>query len=399
MSRIFDTKKPLPPTPAANLKLKPGKRPRILRGHPWVFTNELETVPSPESRGQVLPLLDSRGKSLGYGIVNPDSQICWRRIGREPITLDAAFFEERIGRAVAQRCDDLTCRLVWSEADGLPGLVIDRFREILVVQALTVAMDRHLETIIAVLKVLLQPREILLRNDAPSRKLEGLPLRVATASGQPLEPGWVDVDGIDYWLDLAEAQKTGFYLDQRAQHRRIAGLAKGCRVLDAFCNQGAFALQASKAGAASVEAVDSSAPAIEAGLHNAEHNGLEVTFRQENVFDMLSDLKSERDAYDLIVLDPPSFARNKGAVTGAIRGYKELNLRAMRLLSLGGILATYACSQHVTREVFFDLLREAAHDSGREVTLIEATGQPADHPVLLTFPESEYLKGAILRVD
>jgi len=379
------------------LKLKQSaQRARVRCGHPWVFANEVEGLLPEAANGTGVKLVDHRGRSLGSGIYNGASQIVWRRYAHGAVAWDRAFFEDRIARALARREGEPFCRLVWSESDDLPGLVVDRFDAVLVVQALTLAVDRALDAIIAVLRERLDPREVVVRNDAPARRYEGLDENVRTVSGTSLPPGWFRICGIDYRLDLQQGQKTGFYLDQREEHLRVAGHAAGRRVLDAFCNQGAFALQAARAGASAVVALDSSADCIELARCNAERNGLAVDFRRENVFDFFTANRDER--YDLIVLDPPSFARNKAALEGALRGYKELNLRALRMLNPGGILATYSCSQHVDRVTFIDMLAAAARDAGRDVQLLCQTSQPTDHPVRLNFSESEYLKGALLRV-
>jgi 23S rRNA (cytosine1962-C5)-methyltransferase len=286
--------------------------------------------------------------------------------------------------------------LVWSEADSLPGLVIDRYNDLLTIQALTCGIDRRLPQILDILQRLLKPREIVLRNDAATRKLEGLDQHIRTASGQPLEPCWMEVGGVQVSVDLMGGQKTGMYLDQLDQHARVAQLAKGRRVLDAFCNQGGFGLACAKAGATSVLGLDSSEDAIVAARAAATRNGLNAQFEVANVFDWFTE---HREAtYDLIILDPPPFARSKDSVPGAVRGYKELNLRALRLLSPGGILATYSCSHRVTEEMYLELIEDAASDARREAVVLERTSQPADHPVLLNFPESRYLKGFIIEI-
>jgi len=381
-----------------SIQLRRGKRrPRVLDGHPWVFANEVEgdsLPPAGKADGGAVALKDPKGRFLGAGIYNGDSQIIWRRFSREPCAFDHAFLAGALDAALARRGDERFCRLVWSEADGIPGLVVDRFEEEVVVQALTLAVDQQLDTIAKLLSERLKPAEIVYRNDAPTRALEGLELEVRTRSGAGLPPRVFAIDGIACELDLMHAQKTGFYLDQRVQHRRVAGLAAGRRVLDAFCNQGSFGLQCAKAGAAGVLGIDSLAEAIERARLNAARNELEAAFEEANVFDWFTAHRDER--FGLIVLDPPSFARNRRALAGALRGYKELHLRALNLLAPGGVLASYACSQHVTREAFFETLREAAADAGAAVRLIERTGQPPDHPVLLNFPESEYLKGLIV---
>ena len=381
------------------LRLKKLPFPRVLRGHPWVFASEVQELLPQEANGSTVELFDARNRLLGTGIYNGLSQIVWRRISYTPVPqLDKDFFLSAIGAALTRRPKDMAVgRLVWSEADYLPGLVVDRFESTLVVQTLTLAMDKALAPICEALKELFSPEEIILRNDAPSRRYEGLKPLVQTLSGRPWPARWIEIEGIAYWLDLPGAQKTGFFLDQRFQHLNVARYAKGRRVLDGFCNQGGFALQCAKAGAKASLAIDISADCVSATARNAQYNALNVETVQSNMFDWFT---ANRDRqFDLIILDPPSFARGRQAVQGALRGYKELNLRALRMLSAGGILATYSCSHGVSEDAFFGALADAAADSHRSVRLLERTGQPFDHPVLLNMPESQYLKGLIISVD
>ena len=378
------------------LRIRPGPSARALMGHPWAFLGEIIVTGEQPEAGACVELMDPKGRSLGSGLWNPKSQIAWRRYSRRSVSLDGPLLEELIATALKRRGDRQVGRLVWSEADNLPGLVVDRYHDLLSVQALTFGMDARLDRIIEILQRLLNPREIVVRNDASSRKLEGLEQHIRTASGKALEPSWMEVGGVQYLVDLVAGQKTGMYLDQIDQHVKVATFAKGRRVLDTFCNQGGFALACAKAGAKSVLGIDSSEEAIVAARTAAERNGLSATFEVANVFDWFTE---HREAtFDLIILDPPPFARNKDAVEGALRGYKELNLRAMRLLAPGGILATYSCSHRVSEEMYLDLIEAAASDARREGLVLERTSQPADHPVMLNFPESRYLKGYILEI-
>jgi len=384
-----------------HVRLKPQRFCRALTSHPWAFAGEIETPRAPIAAGEGVELRDATDRPLGSGIWSNSSQIAWRRYSRETRPFDAEFAAGALAAAVARRGDNGRFRrLVWSEADNLPGLVVELFADVLVAQALTAGADRLLPEIVAWLRANLAPREIILRNDAPVRARDGLPLNAATAGGADFPPEWFSIDGIEYHLDLLHGQKTGFYLDQREQHTRIAAFAKGRRVLDCFCNQGGFGLQAARAGAASVLALDSSAECAAAAARNAERNGFAGVFKCEraNVFDWFTRQRDARGTHDLVILDPPPFAKSKGALDGALRGYKEINLRAMKLLAPGGILATYSCSQRVGAREFLEVLEAAAADCRRETRLLEITGQPPDHPVLLNFPESHYLKGAILQV-
>ena len=379
------------------LKLKPGSRARVLKGHPWVFAGEVERLLPDSMNGQGVALIDARGHLLGSGIYNRQSKIIWRRYSRKDQPFDRSFLQLALEASLQRRDLFDYGRLAWSEADHLPGLVVDKMGNAVVVQAMTCAMDQQLPTIIEVLQKKLNPVTIVLRNDAPTRQYEGLPLEIQTIGDPESVRGWHTIDNVDYYLDLSSSHKTGFYLDQREQHRRIAQLAPGRKVLDAFCNQGSFALHCARAGASSVLAIDVSEKCCQQVSQNAEQNQLAVEVQCANMFDWFTEHKNER--FDLIILDPPSFARNKGAVEGALRGYKELNLRALNMLNTGGILATYACSQTISESLFFELLIAAAQDARVEARLIEKTGQPADHPVLLNVPETHYLKGAILAVQ
>lgn len=398
----------------ASLRLKPNANARVLRGHPWVFANEVTELLSAEFDGEVVECRDSRGRLLGAGVYNSRSQIIWRRLSREVVSLDEAYLRKTLQVAIARRGgladpdlrpgESAARRLVWSEADDLPGVVVDQFGDTLVVQTQTLAMEKRLGIVIALLDELVKPAEIIVRNDATIRRLEGLPLEVRTRSGQPWAPRWVRIDGIEYWLDLQDGQKTGFYLDQRRQHAAVAAhVARlvrarpaGGRVLDAFCNQGPFALHAARAGATEVLGIDSAEDSIAQARRNAERNRLRAEFLVANVFDYFGDRREE--TWDLIILDPPPFARSKSALAGAMRGYKEINLRALQRLSPGGVLATYSCSHHVQDAEFRAMLAEAATDAKRRVQVLEFCHQPPDHPVLVTMPESEYLRGYILEV-
>ena len=390
-------------SPATVLKLKPNAKARALAGHPWVFANEVEALLPAERDGEVVECRDRLGRTLGSGIYNSKSQIVWRRFSRERVALDETWLRGALGRAVARRGGPTVGafrRLVWSESDDLPGLVVDQFGDTLVMQVQTLAMDRRTPLVLDLLAALLAPAEIIVRNDGNLRRLEGLPLETHTRSGQPWEPRWVRIDGLEYWLDLQHGQKTGFYLDQREQHAAVAKYCAGKRVLDAFCNQGPFALHAARAGASEVLGLDSAEDAIAAARRNAQRNGVKAAFEVANVFDRFNDTASAGDAlWDVIVLDPPPFAKSKSALAGAFRGYKEINLRALQRLAPGGVLATYSCSHHMGDAELRGVLAEAAADAKRRVQVLEFCHQPADHPVLVTMPESEYLRGYILRAE
>ncbi|HEY9248062.1 MAG TPA: class I SAM-dependent rRNA methyltransferase [Rariglobus sp.] len=395
-------------SPVPSLKLKANAKSRVLSGHPWVFANEVEALLPASNDGQVVECRDRAGRFLGSGIYNSKSQIIWRRLSTQRVTLDEAYLRAALTKAIARRETPGALapkeaphrRLVWSESDDLPGVVVDQFGDTLVLQVQTLAMDQRASLITDLLAELLSPAEIIVRNDAHIRKLEGLPLGVHTHSGKAWEPRWAKIDGFDYWLDLQSGQKTGFYLDQREQHAVLAKYCAGKRVLDAFCNQGPFALHAARAGASEVLGLDSAADAIDQARKNAERNGVNASFAVANVFDWFNDpARHGEPLWEVIVLDPPPFAKSKSALEGALRGYKEINLRAMQSLVSGGVLATYTCSHHMQDAELRGVLAEAATDAKRKVRVAEFCHQPADHPVLVTMPESEYLRGYIVRVE
>jgi 23S rRNA (cytosine1962-C5)-methyltransferase len=387
--------------PVTSLKLKANAKSRVLSGHPWVFANEVEALLSPEHDGKVVECRDRAGRFLGSGIYNSKSQIIWRRLSTQRVELDEAYLRGALTKAIARRdAASRHRRLVWSESDDLPGVVVDQFGDTLVLQVQTLAMDQRTQLITDLLQELVSPAEIIVRNDAHIRKLEGLSLGVHTRSGKACEPRWEKIDGFDYWLDLQSGQKTGFYLDQREQHAVLAKHCAGKRVLDAFCNQGPFALHAARAGASEVLGLDSAADAIEQARKNADRNGVKAAFAVANVFDWFNDpARHGEPLWDVIVLDPPPFAKSKSALEGALRGYKEINLRAMQSLVSGGILATYTCSHHMQDAELRGVLAGAATDAKRKVKIVEFCHQPPDHPVLVTMPESEYLRGYIVRVE
>lgn len=369
-------------------------RARIFHGHDWVYATEIRKSFGNPQPGDVITLKDCRDRPLGSAIYNPQSQIVARRFSRRRQDLDVDFFIRRIRQAIEYRqrigLDLALCRLVWSESDGIPGLVVDRYGDHLVVQTLTLAMDQRRDSIRDALMEAVAPATIVLRNDSPSRKAEGLDPAVGMLHGEPPGTIVVGVNGLRIEVDPADGQKTGLYLDQLQSHAEVAGLARGKRVLDAFTNQGGFALACAKAGAAKVTAVDVSATACQAARRNAELNGLEIEVIEQNVFDFLKHATAD---YDLIILDPPSFTRNKKTLADAMRGYKEIHLRSLKLLEKGGILSTFCCSHHASRELFLANLGEASVDAKKFLRLIAEHRQRADHPILVTIPETGYLKG------
>jgi 23S rRNA (cytosine1962-C5)-methyltransferase len=374
-------------------------RARIFHGHEWVYATEIRKTFGDPQPGDVVTLKDFRDRPLGSAIYNPVSQIVARRFSRRRQDLDLDFFTRRIRQAIDYRerigVDPTLCRLVWSESDGIPGLIIDRYGDHLTVQTLTLAMDMRKELVRDALVALLAPRSIVLRNDSPVRKAEGMETGIEMLHGENPGSFTVRANGLDFEVDLFDGQKTGLYLDQLQSHAEVAALAKGRRVLDCFTNQGGFALACAKAGAARVTAVDVSAAACEAARNNARVNGLEIEVLEHNVFDFLKHAKPD---YDLIILDPPSFTRNKKTLMDAMRGYKEIHLRSLKLLDKGGVLSTFCCSHHASRELFLENLADASVDAKKSLRLVQEHSQRADHPVLITLPETGYLKGLTVEV-
>ncbi|HEY8961006.1 MAG TPA: class I SAM-dependent rRNA methyltransferase [Luteolibacter sp.] len=374
-------------------------RARIFHGHEWVYATEVKKTFGDPQPGDVITLKDFRDRPLGTAIYNPQSQIVARRFSRRRQDLDLDFFTRRIGQAIELRqrsgVDERLCRVVWSESDGLPGLIVDRYGDHLVMQTLTLALDQRRELIRDALVSLLAPTSILLRNDSPVRKAEGLEPVIEMIHGENPGAFTVRANNLDFEIDLFDGQKTGLYLDQLQSHAEVAKFAAGKRVLDCFTNQGGFALACAKAGAAHVTAVDISASACEATRRNAELNGLKIDVIEHNVFDFLKHAEAQ---YDLIILDPPSFTRNKKTLMDAMRGYKEIHLRSLKLLEKGGILSTFCCSHHASRELFVGNLVDASVDAKKSLRLVANHGQRPDHPVVLSIPETEYLKGVTVEV-
>ena len=369
-------------------------RARIFHGHDWVYATEVKKVFGDPLPGDVITLKDFRDRPMGTAIYNPQSQIIARRFSRRRQDLDLEFFTRRIQQAVTYResmpFDSTLCRIVWSESDGIPGLIVDRYGNHLSVQTLTLAMDMRKDLIRDALIEILAPKSITLRNDSSSRKAEGMEPCIELMYGENPGPFMVHANGLDFEIDLVDGQKTGLYLDQLQAHNEVAKFSKGLRVLDCFTNQGGFALACAKAGAAKVTAVDISASACAAARKNAELNNLSIDVIEANVFDFL---KSAQPEYDLIVLDPPSFTKNKKTLIDAMRGYKEIHLRSLKLLEKGGLLSTFCCSHHASRELFLENLADASVDAKKSLRLVAEHAQRADHPVLISLPETSYLKG------
>ena len=389
----------------AGLVIKP--RARILHGHDWVFAGEVLKAFGTPVDGEVVSLKDGKDQLLGSAIYNGKSQIVARRFSRRRQDLDLDFFQRRIAQAVEYRVrrgvNPQLCRLVWSESDGLPGVIVDRYGARLVLQTLTLAMEMRKPLIVEALQNVLSAAgatelTLIERNDAPVRRAEGLDLRSGILVGAGGEVAEIDVAGMRFELNLLSAQKTGFYLDQLEHYGAVAGHAPGRRVLDCFTSQGAFALACARAGAAQVIAVEASAESLAAARANAARNELRVNWVEEDVFQFLRSAEKAEAQYDLIILDPPSFTKKKGGLHDAMRGYRELHLRAFKLLAKNGLLATFSCSHHVSEAAFAQTIADALVDARRSARRLHRFAQALDHPVLPTLPETEYFKGALLEM-
>ena len=386
----------------AGLIIKP--RSRIFHGHDWVYSSEIKkTFGSPEP-GQVVSLKDYKDRPLGSAIYNPHSQIVARRFSRRKQKLDVDFFFKRIERAIKCRkadpaIDIALSRLVWSESDGLPGLIIDRYEDHLVIQTLTLGMDLRINVITEALNELCNPKSIIARNDSPIRSAEGLNLENRTIKGTPPDKLQIEYFNIPFSINLLSGQKTGLYLDQLKNYLLVGKLANNKKVLDCFTNQGGFALSCLLSGAKEVTGIDISETAIKSAQENASNiNNNNSNWIKGNVFDLLKSFDAEKHTYDMIILDPPSFTKNKKSILDAMRGYKEIHLRSLKLLDPGGILTTFSCSHHVSSKIFLDMIRDAATDAKKSLRVVEQYTQRSDHPISLGIPESSYLKGYTLEV-
>ena len=402
MSTIIDT---LP-----TVLLKPGEADRIVAGHPWIYNNEVLRLTMPAADGDLVQVKDHRQRLLGTGFYNSRSKINVRLLALDRISPNEAFFEERIREALAVRQRHLpgatSFRVVNAESDFLSGLIVDKYEDVLVVQISSLGMDQRKANIVAALQKIFSPRAIAERSDVASRKFEGLAESNGMLFGEPSGPIAVNLNGLQFETDLVAGHKTGMYLDQQANYQAVSQFAKGGQVLDCFSFLGGFGLHAARAGAAHVHLLDQSADAIAASERNAKTNGLadQCSFETVNVFDWLKANTAVKPhekvipRFDCIILDPPSFTRNRASVPDALRGYKEIHLRALKLLKPGGTLATFCCSHHVGTELFQDTLLSAAFDTRRVLRRVATYAQSPDHPVIPMIPETEYLKGFAFEV-
>jgi 23S rRNA (cytosine1962-C5)-methyltransferase len=390
--------------------LKLGEGDRIVAGHPWIYHGEILRLTVPVTDGALVQVKDHRQRLLGVGFFNSRSKINVRILAPDRVEVNEKFFEERIAAALAVRKKYLpnatSFRVVNAESDFLSGLIVDKYEDVLVVQISALGMDQRKDKIVAALQKIFSPRAIMERSDVSSRKFEGLQESNGILSGEFDGKISVNLNGLKFETDLIAGHKTGMYLDQQTNYEAVSRFAKGGQVLDCFSFLGGFGLHAARAGAAHVHLLDQSADAIEASKRNAVTNGLaeKCSFDAINVFDWLKANTAVKPhervipRFDFIILDPPSFTRNRASVPDALRGYKEIHLRALKLLKPGGALATFCCSHHVNTELFMDSVLSAAYDTRRILRRVAVYAQSPDHPVIPMIPETEYLKGFAFEV-
>jgi len=386
--------------------VKPGEADRLVAGHPWVYSGAIQHCVQTPADGDLVQVKDHRQRFLGVGFFNAQSKIQVRMVSNERVEVDTAFFAERLRAALEVRKRHLpgasSYRVVSAEGDLLSGLIIDKYEDVVVLQISSLGMERRKADIVKAIQQVLRPRSVYERNEIASRKYEGLPAVSGLLAGEPVEAVEVTLNGLRFTADLKAGHKTGLYLDQQVNHARVGALAKDAVVLDCFTFLGGFALHCARGGARQVIALDQSEDAIRAATGHAQRNGLAgvTQFEVCNVFDWLKARTvtgpNERlvPQFDLIILDPPSFTRNRASVPDALRGYKEIHVRALKLLKPGGTLATFCCSHHVDARLFEDVALSAAYDQRKLLRRVATYTQSPDHPVLPSIPETEYLKGA-----
>jgi len=383
------------------LILKKKEDRRVVAGHPWVFSNEIHEIKGNPGIGDVTELRDAGGLSLGIGFFNPHSLIAFRMLSRTVEEIDHGFFERRIRAAIDLRKmlfpNDNACRLVHGEGDFLPGLIVDKYNDVIAVQTFAFGMDARSEWICDVLESLLHPRGIVERNESPMRTLEKLDQKKGVLRGTS-SPTLISEHGLTYSVDPLDGQKTGFFLDQRENRLNIRRYAGSAAVLDCFCNDGGFALNASISGAAEVTGIDASEDAINRARYNATLNNLTgVQFERADVFDKLEEYGAAGSRFDVVVLDPPSFTKSRKNVPAARKGYKDLHVKAFKVLRKGGILLTGSCSHHIEPSVFLSIIDESARKANCTLQLLDWRGASPDHPTLPLVPETQYLKFGVFR--
>ena len=387
----------------ASAILYPGKEKRVLGGHPWVFRSDIARMEGSPEPGDIVTVRSAKGRFLAMAYWNPASEITLRIMSLREEPIDRDFIFRRVREAVDYRrsfADLRSCRLIFAESDRLPALIVDSFGDTLVVQCLALGMERFLPDVVDALAEIVKPKGIWARNDVPVRRKEGLPMTTGLLWGEVPDRVEMTENGIRFLVDVKEGQKTGFFLDQKENRAAIAPFVKGQRVLDCFTHTGSFALHAGHYGAAEVTGVDISDYACAFAAENAALNGLQdrVRFVAANAFDLLSEASRSGEAYDVIILDPPAFTKTRAAIESARRGYKEINLRALKMLRPGGYLVTCSCSQHILPTMFRDIVLSAAVDARVQLRQVEFRTQGRDHPILPGVPETQYLKCGIYQV-
>ena len=383
--------------------LNRGAERRVRAGHPWIFKGQISEIRGNYENGALVDVFSQRGTFLGRGYFNEHSQIAVRLLSRKPVSIDSDFFRQRMQAAFRRRqalaLQTNGYRIIHSEGDFLPGLIVDRYDDFLVVQILTLGMETFRDTLVALLKELFSPKGIFERSDVKQRTYEGLDERKGLLWGEVPDAVPFVENELHFSANVTEGQKTGFFLDQRDNRLLVKNLSAGRRVLDCFCYNGGFSVAAAAGGAQSVVGVDISELATREAARNAEANDVaeKISFVNANCFDLLKAYDRQGEHFDLIILDPPAFAKNKKALEGALRGYKEINLRAMKLLNPGGFLLTASCSHSLLEAHFQQVLLDAAADVHRHIVLRQKGLQAPDHPFILNIPETGYLKSFLLQ--
>ena len=382
--------------------LHKGKEKRALSGHPWIFKSDIAHVAGAFQPGDIVDVTADNGQFLARAMYNPYSQIALRIMTWKDEPVGEDFIRARVKRALSYRrrfADMRSCRLIFAESDGLPAFIADSFSDVIVIQSLALGIEPYKQVIVDALCDALKPRGVWERSDVPVRELEGLPQVTGLLRGEVPDRIEFFENGLRFLVDVREGQKTGYFLDQKENRAAIAPFAAGSRVLDCFTHTGSFALHAAQYGALDVTGVDVSGHALETAAGNAALNNIKAAWREANVFDFLRGEQTKGSLYDMIILDPPAFTKTRAAAEGALRGYKEINLRAMKLLSDGGYLISCSCSHHVEPSAFYNMLASAARDVHCQLRLIETRTQGRDHPILLASPETQYLKCAIMQIQ
>lgn len=387
----------------AKVILKKGEEERILMGHPWVFSNEVKIIEGAVEPADIVDVYDFRNRFIGRGYINPMSKILVRLLTREHEDINKEFFRKRILQAWDYRkklVDTSSCRVIFGEADFLPALIVDKFGDYLSIQTLSLGIEKYRNIILELLEEIIQPKGIYERNDVQIREKEGLEQRKGFIKGPFDTTVEIMENEVKMLVDIENGQKTGYFLDQRENRAALKPFVKDARVLDTFTHTGGFALHAAYYGAKEVTAVDISEHAIEYVKKNAEVNGLQDRIKGVvgNVFDVLKEYQVAGEKFDVVILDPPAFCKTKSAVEGAYRGYKDINLRGMKILKPGGFLVTCSCSHYMYPGLFMEMIADAARDAKRMVRQVEFRTQAKDHPVLYGSDESMYLKCVILQV-